>query len=187
MQINTKTGLLDDCKQCPSPNRDVRPQGTAIDLIVVHSISLPPGEYGGDAIERFFQNRLDKNEHPYFEEIHEMQVSAHALIKRSGEIVQFVPFNERAWHAGQSNFQGRECCNDFSIGIELEGTDTGEFEEVQYQQLAKLVTTLRDTYPGIADNVTGHSDIAPGRKKDPGTGFDWDKLNRYIKAQVQTG
>jgi AmpD protein len=184
MQINTKTGLLDECIQCPSPNRDVRPQDTAIDLIVVHSISLPPGEYGGDAIECFFQNQLDKNQHPYFEEIHEMRVSAHALIRRSGEIVQFVPFHERAWHAGQSTFQGRECCNDFSIGIELEGTDTGDFEEIQYQQLAKLVGALQMTYPATADHVTGHSDIAPGRKKDPGTGFDWNKLKNYINALV---
>jgi len=184
MQINTKTGLLDECIQCPSPNKDVRPQDTAIDLIVVHSISLPPGEYGGDAIECFFQNQLDKNQHPYFEEIHEMQVSAHALIKRSGEIVQFVPFDERAWHAGKSNFQGRECCNDFSIGIELEGTDCDDFEEIQYQQLARLIKALQTTYPDIADHITGHSDIAPGRKKDPGTGFDWIKLNNYIDDQV---
>jgi len=184
MKINSRTGLLDECKQCPSPNRDVRPQGTAIDLIVVHSISLPPGQYGGDAIERFFQNQLDKNQHPYFEEIHQMQVSAHALIKRSGEIVQFVPFTERAWHAGKSNFQGRECCNDFSIGIELEGTDVGDFEEIQYRQLAELIRTLQATYPDIADHVTGHSDIAPGRKKDPGIGFNWEKLNNYINDIV---
>jgi len=183
MQVNPETGLLDECRQCPSPNKDTRPENMAIDLIVVHSISLPPGEYGGDAIECFFQNQLDKNQHPYFEEIHQMQVSAHALIKRSGEIVQFVPFNERAWHAGQSDFQGRSCCNDFSIGIELEGTDTDAFEEAQYRQLAALITALQTTYPAIADHVTGHSDIAPGRKTDPGTGFDWEKLHRYIIAQ----
>jgi AmpD protein len=183
MQINPETGLLDECRQCPSPNKDTRPEAMAIDLVVVHSISLPPGEYGGDAIERFFQNQLDKNQHPYFEEIHQMQVSAHALIKRSGEIVQFVPFNERAWHAGQSDFQGRGCCNDFSIGIELEGTDSDVFEEAQYRQLAELIRLLQITYPTIADHVTGHSDIAPGRKTDPGTGFDWKKLHRYISAQ----
>ncbi len=176
MKIDIKTGLLEQCKQCLSPNRDERPQAVAIDLIVVHSISLPPGEYGGDAIEHFFQNKLDKTAHPYFEEIHQMQVSSHALIKRSGEIVQFVPFHERAWHAGQSNYQGRERCNDFSIGIELEGTDSDAFEDVQYQQLAQLVDVLRATYPAIADNITGHSDISPGRKKDPGTGFDWHRL-----------
>ena len=182
MEINKKAGLLDECKQCPSPNKDQRPENTSIDLVVVHSISLPPGEYGGDSIEQFFQNKLDRNEHPYFEEIHEMQVSSHALIKRDGEIVQFVPFHERAWHAGQSNYEGRECCNDFSIGIELEGTDTDMFEEVQYSQLAKLITSLKNTYPLITDNITGHSDIAPGRKKDPGTGFNWQELNTQLNA-----
>jgi len=177
MKINPTTGLLDECKQCPSPNKDPRPENTAIDLIVVHSISLPPGEYGGNAIEQFFQNKLDKDQHPYFEEICELQVSSHALIKRSGEIIQFVPFHERAWHAGQSNYQGRDRCNDFSIGIELEGTDSDEFEDIQYRQLRKLISTLQRAYPAISDHVTGHSDISPGRKKDPGTGFDWDKLN----------
>jgi len=182
MEINTTTGLLDECKQCSSPNKDTRPENTAIDLVVLHSISLPPGGYGGDAIECFFQNQLDKNQHPYFEEIHALKVSSHVLIKRSGEIVQFVPFHERAWHAGQSNYQGRECCNDFSIGIELEGTDSDQFEDTQYRQLAQLITTLQVAYPAISDHITGHSDIAPGRKTDPGTGFDWDKLNSYINA-----
>jgi AmpD protein len=182
MKINPATGLLDGCKQCPSPNKDVRPGNTTIDLVVVHSISLPPGKYGGDAIEHFFQNQLDKNEHPYFEEICEMQVSSHALIKRTGEIVQFVPFHERAWHAGQSNYQGRDRCNDFSIGIELEGTDNDNFEDVQYQQLALLVSALQQAYPALTGNITGHSDISPGRKKDPGTGFNWDKLQQHIKC-----
>jgi AmpD protein len=180
MQINTKTGLLEPCLQCLSPNRDSRPDDTAIDLVVVHSISLPPGEYGGDAIERFFQNKLDKNEHPYFEEIFQLQVSSHVLIKRSGEVIQFVPFHERAWHAGQSHYQGRERCNDFSIGIELEGTDSDIFEEAQYQQLAQLVTALQAAYPAISDNITGHSDISPGRKQDPGTGFDWTRLKNKL-------
>ena len=178
MKINKKTGLLESCKQCTSPNKDARPGNTEIDLIVIHSISLPPGVYGGEAIEQFFQNQLDKNEHPYFEEIHQMQVSSHALIKRTGEIVQFVPFHERAWHAGQSNYQGRDCCNDFSIGIELEGTDSDNFEDSQYRQLAQLISVLQITYPAISDHITGHSDISPGRKKDPGTGFDWDKLKK---------
>lgn len=180
MKINPKTGLLEDCIQCPSPNKDPRPENTAIDLIVVHSISLPPGEYGNDSIEQFFQNQLDKNQHPYFEEIHEMQVSSHLLIKRTGEVVQFVPFHERAWHAGQSNYQGRERCNDFSIGIELEGTDTDTFEDVQYTQLVRIISALQLTYPDISDNITGHSDISPGRKLDPGSGFDWGKLNDFI-------
>ena len=184
MKINTATGLLDDCKQCPSPNKDTRPENTAIDLVVVHSISLPPGEYGGDAIEQFFQNQLDKDQHPYFEEIHQLKVSSHILIKRSGEIVQFVPFHERAWHAGQSTYMGRGCCNDFSIGIELEGTDTDFFEDRQYQQLDLLISALQKTYPQISANITGHSDIAPGRKTDPGTGFDWNKLNHTSKVVV---
>jgi len=182
MQINKKTGVLEPCTLCLSPNHDSRPENTAIDLIVVHSISLPPGEYGGEAIEQFFQNKLDKNAHPYFAEIHQMQVSSHVLIKRSGEIVQFVPFHKRAWHAGQSNYQGRERCNDFSIGIELEGSDSDIFEDRQYQQLAQLITTLKNNYPGITDNITGHSDISPGRKKDPGSGFDWDKLKNTLDA-----
>ena len=182
MQINTKSGLLDKCKQCLSPNRDARPENTAIDLIVLHSISLPPGQYDNDFIEHFFQNQLDKNQHPYFEEIHEMQVSSHVLIKRTGEIVQFVPFHERAWHAGQSNYQGRERCNDFAIGIELEGTDSDEFEDIQYQKLTQLVHALQTAYPATAEHITGHSDISPGRKKDPGTGFDWDKLKSDLNT-----
>jgi len=180
MQINTTTGLLNECRQCPSPNKDERPVKTTIDLVVVHSISLPPGQYGGDEIEQFFQNKLSKDAHPYFEEIHELQVSSHALIKRSGEIVQFVPFHERAWHAGQSNYCGRERCNDFSIGIELEGTDTDAFEDEQYTQLSHLISALKIAYPAISDNITGHSDISPGRKQDPGTGFDWDRLNNPL-------
>lgn len=182
MKIDKNTGLLQACKQCPSENRDERPAELAIDLIVVHSISLPPGEYGGGAIEDFFQNKLDKQQHPYFEEIHQMQVSSHLLIKRNGEIVQFVPFHERAWHAGESNYQGRACCNDFSIGIELEGTDSDEFELVQYQKLVEIIAALQHAYPDIKNNITGHSDIAPGRKLDPGTGFDWQKLHRLINS-----
>ena len=182
MQINPTTGLLDECKQCSSPNKDARPENTAIDLIVVHSISLPPGVYGSEAIEHFFQNQLNKNQHPYFEEIHALKVSSHVLIKRTGEIVQFVPFHERAWHAGQSNYQGRERCNDFSIGIELEGTDSDDFEDTQYLQLALLVSALQQTYPALTGNITGHSNISPGRKKDPGTGFNWDKLQQQINC-----
>jgi len=180
MYINTKTGLLENCTQCPSPNKDSRPENTCIDLVVLHSISLPPGQYGGNAIEKFFQNKLDKNQHPYFEEICQLQVSSHVLIKRCGEIVQFVPFHERAWHAGKSNYEGRECCNDFSIGIELEGSDTDRFEDIQYQQLAQLIAALQVAYPAISSHITGHSDIAPGRKTDPGTGFDWERLNKSI-------
>lgn len=182
MNINTSTGLLEKCTQCHSPNKDARPENTAIDLVVVHSISLPPGEYGGNAIEQFFQNQLDKDQHPYFAEIHTLEVSSHVLIKRTGEIVQFVPFNERAWHAGQSNYQGRERCNDFSIGIELEGTDTDMFEDIQYSQLGHLIASLQKAYPLISDNITGHCDIAPGRKQDPGIGFDWEKLKTLLNT-----
>lgn len=182
MKINPATGLLETCRQCPSPNCDARPENTEINLIVIHSISLPPGQYGGDAIERFFQNRLDQTAHPYFEEINELKVSAHVLIKRSGEVIQFVPFHQRAWHAGGSSYRGRERCNDFSIGIELEGTDTDVFEQAQYQQLAKLIRQLQKTWPSIGDNITGHSDIAPGRKTDPGSGFDWDRLKLLLNS-----
>jgi len=178
--MDRKTGLLNHCTQCPSPNKDNRPESTSIDLIVVHSISLPPGRYGGDFIERFFQNRLNYEEHPYFEKIANMQVSSHVLIKRNGDILQFVPFHERAWHAGQSVYRGRERCNDFSIGIELEGTDCDNFDDIQYQQLAQLIRCLQQAYPAIKNNITGHSDIAPGRKKDPGSGFNWEQLQQCI-------
>ena len=185
MYIDTDSGLVKDCDSCsyavcPSPNHDDRPEGAGIDLVVVHSISLPPGEYGGDAIERFFQNDLAAEEHPYFAEIHELQVSSHVLIKRDGSIVQFVPFDKRAWHAGVSRYRQRERCNDFSIGIELEGTDTDQFEEHQYRSLAELIGSLRKAYPAIGDHITGHCDIAPGRKTDPGTGFDWGKLHSML-------
>jgi N-acetyl-anhydromuramoyl-L-alanine amidase len=180
MPINIQTGQLEGCTQCPSPNQDERPDNIPIDLIVIHSISLPPGEYGGDAIERFFSNRLDRHAHPYFEEIHDMQVSSHLLIKRDGSVVQFVPFHKRAWHAGISSYCGRERCNDFSIGIELEGTDTDSFEQAQYRALADVIRALKQAYPGIGDNLTGHSDIAPGRKTDPGIGFDWAYLTQLL-------
>lgn len=184
MEIDPTTGLLSDATQCPSPNKDARPDEIAIDLIVIHSISLPPGIYGGDFIERFFQNRLNKDEHPYFEQIHSMQVSSHLLIKRDGGIVQFVPFHERAWHAGQSSYLGRERCNDFSIGIELEGSDTEQFDDAQYDSLNMTINSLRTRYPAIGNRITGHSDIAPGRKTDPGTGFDWNRINRQTAAPV---
>ncbi len=184
MVINEITGLLSDCTQCRSPNKDARPENTTINLIVIHSISLPPGQYDNDSIEDFFQNKLDINDHPYFEEIHRMKVSSHILIKRGGEIIQFVPFSQRAWHAGQSTYDGRENCNDFSIGIELEGTDTDPFEETQYKKLSQLIIALQTTYPETTDRITGHSDIAPGRKTDPGTGFDWDRLNGYLDRQL---
>lgn len=182
MKIDNKTGLLSPCKQVPSPNKDTRPDEQTLDLIVIHSISLPPGVYGGDAIERFFSNHLNPGEHPYYQEIYQMKVSSHILVRRDGSITQFVPFHERAWHAGASNYKGRERCNDFSIGIELEGSDTDTFSQQQYIQLANLIQTLITTYPTLSlDAITGHSDIAPGRKTDPGKGFDWHKLQTLLR------
>jgi AmpD protein len=160
---------------------DDRPEGTDISLVVIHSISLPPGEYGSNSIVQLFTNSLQANAHPYFQQIHRLKVSAHVLIKRDGGIIQFVPFNKRAWHAGESCYQGDECCNDFSIGIELEGTDTDVFENRQYDSLVELVKVLCKNYPSITtQRIAGHSDIAPGRKTDPGSGFDWDKLSALL-------
>src|SRR5205814_4022942 len=157
-----------------SPNQDERPAGTEISLLVVHAISLPPGEFGGDAIERLFTNRLDAAAHPYFREIAGLKVSSHFLIRRDGELVQFVPVGRRAWHAGVSSWRGRERCNDFSIGVELEGTDDGPFEAVQYVRLRELVHVLRAAL--ALRDVAAHSDVAPGRKTDPGVHFDWARL-----------
>lgn len=181
MKVDPGTGLLDQARQVPSPNFDDRPANTPTDLLVVHNISLPPGQFGGPWIDDLFTNQLDPQAHPYFREIHQMQVSAHALIRRSGEIVQYVPFHKRAWHAGKSNYCGRERCNDFSIGIELEGSDTLPFEQSQYEQLALLIKALLETYPHLSlDHIVGHSDIAPRRKTDPGPHFDWEKLRRLL-------
>lgn len=183
MQINKNTGLIEGIDYSPSPNADERPQDLPIDLIVIHSISLPPGQYGNQSIEQFFTNQLDASQHPYFSEIADMQVSAHLLITRDGRVIQFVPFHMRAWHAGVSNYCGREKCNDFSIGIELEGTDDTPFEEIQYVQLADVVNSLCRTYVSLTDeNITGHSDIAPGRKTDPGKYFDWAKLKQLLNT-----
>ena len=157
-----------------SPNQDARPRGTEITLLVVHSISLPPGEFGGDAIERLFTNRLDPSAHAYFKEIEGLKVSSHFLIRRDGELVQFVPVGRRAWHAGVSSWRGRERCNDFSIGVELEGTDDGPFTDRQYKRLASLMSSLKKKHPLRA--IAAHSDIAPGRKTDPGPRFDWPRL-----------
>ena len=188
MTIDPITGLLDQAHQHPSPNADDRPDANDINLIVVHSISLPPGQYHQDDnwIERFFCNQLPANAHPYFAEICTMKVSAHVLIKRDGTVVQFVPFHKRAWHAGASSYKGRQRCNDFSIGIELEGTDDSAFEAVQYDRLAAIISILRKTYPGIGEHLAGHSDIAPGRKTDPGSGFDWTHLKHLITHSADT-
>jgi AmpD protein len=173
--------LLEQAVFTPSPHFDDRPSETAIDTIVIHNISLPPGQFGGDAIERFFCGNLNMSSHPYFASIANLQVSAHLLIKRTGEMIQFVPFDKRAWHAGESFFAGRSRCNDFSIGIELEGTDTLPFEPGQYQELASVIRILLKTYPAITlDRIVGHSDIAPSRKTDPGPAFDWN----YLKGML---
>jgi AmpD protein len=157
-----------------SPNCDERPPGAEITLVVLHSISLPPGQYGGDSIERFFTNCLDPAAHPYFKEICELEVSSHYLIRRDGAVVQFVPPEKRAWHAGASSWRGRSRCNDFSIGIELEGTDDDVFTPQQYASLASLLRTLRQRFP--LRDFAAHSDVAPGRKTDPGARFDWARL-----------
>ncbi len=181
MKINKKTGILEDATFIPSPNYDERPAHNLPELIVVHNISLPPGEFGGPFIGQLFTNQLEPSEHPFFEEISHLKVSAHILIRRDGEVIQFVPFHQRAWHAGESNYCGRERCNDFSIGIELEGTDDVEYEDVQYRQLADMISTLCDSYPGLSkDAITGHCDIAPQRKTDPGPSFDWHKLKKLL-------
>jgi AmpD protein len=153
------------------------------DLIVVHGISLPPGEYGGPWIERLFTNTLPADVHPFFAEIAGLRASAHLVVTRDGAVTQYVSFTERAWHAGKSNFQGREACNDFSVGVELEGTDTQPYEAVQYARLAEVVAALCAAYPRLsADRLVGHSDIAPGRKTDPGPAFDWASARRLIAA-----
>lgn len=177
MNIDLNSGLLEEARFVASPNYDERPEAQAISLIVVHCISLPPGEFGGNWIDDFFTNKLDSNAHEYFREIDDTQVSSHLLIRRDGEIVQYVPFNKRAWHAGESQFDGRDRCNDFSIGIELEGTDDIPYEYVQYEKLAQVIAELKRIYTDISnERIVGHSDIAPGRKTDPGPAFDWQNL-----------
>lgn len=171
-------GRVDVARYVASPNCDERPDGEAITLLVIHSISLPPGEFGGDAVERLFTNELDSAAHPYYRTLATMRVSAHFLIRRTGELLQFVPCAKRAWHAGESAWCGRSRCNDFSIGIELEGTDDGPYTDSQYRLLAELARALRSAYP-IAD-LAGHSDIAPSRKTDPGPGFDWPRFRSSI-------
>jgi AmpD protein len=168
---------LTNAKQIPSPNYDDRPNPVDISLLVIHCISLPPGEFDNPYINQLFCNVLDPDAHPYFKEIYQLTVSAHLLIKRDGSCVQFVPFNKRAWHAGKSSYQGKERCNDFSIGIELEGTESIPYTEAQYIQLAEVIDSLLKAYPNLSkQQITGHSDIAPGRKNDPGASFDWQRI-----------
>jgi AmpD protein len=177
MQIDPDTGLTNEASFIPSPNCDERPDTRDISLIVIHNISLPPNEFGGEGITRLFTNQLDPQEHPYYRQIHQLRVSSHLLIRRNGELVQYVPFHLRAWHAGASVYGGRECCNDFSIGIELEGTDDLAYEDVQYKQLNKVIDALCATYPKLSrKHIAGHCDIAPERKTDPGPVFEWQRI-----------
>jgi AmpD protein len=167
-------GWLQGARRVDSPNCDARPAGGEVSLLLVHSISLPPGEYGGDAIERLFTNRLDAAAHPYFATIAALEVSSHFLVRRDGALLQFVPVHRRAWHAGESAWRGRARCNDFSIGVELEGSDDAPFEAPQYAALRDLVHALRAALP--LRDIAAHSDVAPGRKSDPGAHFDWARL-----------
>ena len=168
---------LQPATQIPSPNFDERADDNDISLLVIHCISLPPGEFDTPFINHLFCNQLNPELHPYFKDIYQLTVSSHLLIRRSGEVVQYVPFDKRAWHAGKSCYQGRERCNDFSIGIELEGTEYVPYTDAQYEQLGKVVQVLLDTYPRLSQQrITGHSDIAPDRKTDPGPSFDWQRL-----------
>ena len=181
MRVNSARGWLESVRQVSSPNCDDRPVGTAIDLLVIHGISLPPREFGGPWIDALFTCTLDPSAHPYFQEIAAFKVSAHVLIRRDGEIVQYVPFQLRAWHAGQSVFEGRSRCNDFSIGIELEGCDDVPYEEAQYTSLIAVTRSILAAFPAITQKrIVGHSEIAPGRKTDPGPAFDWQRYHAAL-------
>ena len=177
-------GRYQSARFVDSPNCDARADEQDISLLVIHGISLPPGHYGGPYIDQLFTNCLNPDEDPYFAEIHQLRVSSHLLIRRDGEVVQYVPFSQRAWHAGVSEFCGRDCCNDYSIGIELEGTDEGPYEPIQYQRLAEVCRDIMLEYPQITkERIAGHCDIAPGRKTDPGPVFDWT----HFLALLQSG
>jgi AmpD protein len=180
-----KGWLAEAARIVPSLNCDTRPVETDISLIVIHCISLPPGEFGGEWIDRLFTNTLQPDAHAYFADIHHLRVAAHALIRRDGGITQYVPFHQRAWHAGVSSWRGRQVCNDFSIGIELEGTETVDYTCAQYDSLADLVAALLAHYPTLSrEAIVGHSDIAPGRKTDPGPSFQWDRFHRLLEAKT---
>ena len=180
-------GWLAGARRVVSPNADARPPDVTVDAVVIHSISLPPGQYGGGAIEQLFTNQLDPHGHPYFAQIAGLRVSAHLLIRRDGALVQFVGLDDRAWHAGVSELAGRTRCNDFAIGIELEGTDTDTFTEAQYAALSDVTRRIRAAYPAITpDRIVGHSDVAPGRKTDPGIGFDWARYRAAVRMPRDT-
>jgi N-acetyl-anhydromuramoyl-L-alanine amidase len=185
LKIDAATGLLLGARQVLSPHYDARPAGVEPELLVVHGISLPPGEFGGPWIDRLFTGTLAADAHPYFREIVGRRVSAHVLIRRDGQIVQYVPFGARAWHAGQSSWAGRSACNDFSIGIELEGTDEIPYTDAQYESLANLSAALLRAYPRLsAQAMVGHSDVAPGRKSDPGPVFEWPRFRSLVALRL---
>lgn len=185
MQLDPSSGWCDGIQHCPSPNFNQRPLGE-VSLLVIHNISLPPGQFGTGKVQAFFQNRLDADEHPYFASIASLQVSAHFFIERDGAVTQFVSCNERAWHAGVSRFVERENCNDFSLGIELEGTDDLPFTALQYAALIELTRQLQAAYPAITlGRICGHSDIAPGRKTDPGPAFDWQRVRMALQQDKE--
>ena len=184
--VNSADGLIEPARLCLSPNRDERPAGIALDTVIVHGISLPPGQFGGDEIENLFLNQLDWDAHPYFDEIRGMEVSAHLLIRRDGKLLQFVPFTERAWHAGESSFRGRSRCNDFSVGIELEGEDETPYDDRQYEVLPRVLEALYAAYPGMSSrNLAGHCDVSVGRKTDPGPAFNWQRLYDALGEQLE--
>ena len=178
-------GWLRSASHCPSPNFGPRPSGSAVDLVVIHSISLPPGVYGGGQVAQLFTNQLDWNAHPYFKQIEGLEVSAHFFVDRQGHVTQFVSCDQRAWHAGKSSFDGRDNCNDYSVGIELEGLEGQSFEAAQYQALSLLIVDISDQYP--IRTVAGHEHIAPGRKFDPGAGFDWQTLQATLDLRRLRG
>jgi N-acetyl-anhydromuramoyl-L-alanine amidase len=182
--LSIAMGLLSGTRTADTPNRDDRPARLEPELLVVHGISLPPGEFGGPWIERLFMNTLPPDEHPYFATLQHLRVSSHVLISRDGTLTQYVPFGQRAWHAGHSHWRGRGACNDFSIGIELEGADDVPYDGRQYAALADLAAALQRAYPSLSEGwIAGHSDIAPGRKTDPGSAFDWRRLEREVRAR----
>ena len=187
LSVDPGTGLLGGARYVPSPNQDARPPGATLDLIVVHGIGLPPGEFGGPWVERLFTNTLPCDVHPFFATIAQLRVSAHLFIRRDGELVQFVPFHARAWHAGPSSWRYRVACNDFSIGIELEGADEVPYTDLQYERAASAVAALCRCYATLSPAaLAGHSDVAPGRKTDPGAAFDWPRLHAGIAAALAT-
>ena len=181
LHIDAESGLVREARQVPSPNCDNRPQHCESELIVIHGISLPPGEFGGQWIDRLFTNSLDSTEHPYFQEISGLQVSSHLLVRRDGELVQYVPLIKRAWHAGDSCYKNRDQCNDFSIGIELEGADTIAYTDEQYDVLCTTIAALRTSVSSLQHApIVGHNDIAPDRKTDPGPAFDWKRFRAQL-------